>query len=104
MKIPSKLLIRLALAYGIMNRETFEAQISRLLSDYTDNPEDLNKYYDFLFSQMNEYKELLTLEHIMEATNSAKSTGSAEDMREEINELKKAIEMLTEKLDKKEGK
>lgn len=103
MKIPSKLLIRLALAYGIMNRETFEAQISRLLSDYTDNPEELNKYYDFLFSQMNEFKELLTLEHIMEATNSAKDSGSG-DLREEINELKKAIEMLTEKLDKKEGK
>jgi ubiquinone biosynthesis protein UbiJ len=40
----------------------------------------------------------------MEATNSAKGSGSATDMREEINELKKAIEMLTEKLDKKEGK
>lgn len=98
MKIPSKLLLRLALSYGLMNREAFEAQITRLLSDHMDNPGDMNKLYDFLFSQMDDLKDYLSVEHIVEAS----ARGTQEDLMKEMQELRHAIDLLNEKIDKQQ--
>ncbi|KAF0194966.1 MAG: hypothetical protein FD166_3206 [Bacteroidetes bacterium] len=99
MKIPSKLLLRLFLSYGLMNREAFEEHITRLLSGYVDDPDNLDKLYDFLFTQMDELKDYLKFEQMAGAS----SGGSQEELRRELKELKKAIELLTEKIDKQQG-
>lgn len=99
MKIPSKLLLRLFLSYGLMNREAFEAGITRLLSGYMDDPENLDKLHEFLYSQMNELHEYLKFEQMAQTF----AGGAQADLRQEMNELKKAIELLSEKLDKQQG-
>lgn len=99
MKIPSKLLLRLVLSYGLMNREAFEEQITGLLSGYVDDPDNLNKMYDFLFTQMDELKDYLKFEQMAGAS----SGRSHEDLRQELKELKKAIDLLSEKIDKQQG-
>lgn len=98
MKIPSKLLLRLVLAYGLMNREAFEEKITHLLSGYMDDPDDLNKMYEFLFTQMDELKDYLSLENLARASGQATN----DELRSEIKDLRKAIEQLSEKIDRKQ--
>ncbi len=100
MKIPTGLLLRFLLAYGLMNRETFENHITALLSGYMEDPNDIEKINEFLFTQMGELKDFLTYQNI--AGNN--SLHSQEELRNEIAGLRKAIEALNEKIDqKKEG-
>ncbi len=96
MKVPSRLILRMFLAYGLMNREMFEEHISRLISKYTSENENPEKFYDFLFSQMEELKNYLTLEHIVNQS----LNDNNDELRSEINELRKAIDELNKKLDK----
>lgn len=96
MKVPSKLILRMFLAYGIMNRELFEEHISRLISKYISENENPEKLYDFLFSQMEDLKNYLTLEHIVNQS----LNGNNDELKAEINELRKAIDELNHKLDK----
>lgn len=95
MKIPGNLILRLLLAYGIMKREEFEALVARLLSGYVDQPEKLSSIADFIFGQMADLKNYLTLEQIVDSAVSK----SQKEIKEELLELKRLIEQLTEKPD-----
>ncbi len=95
MKIPTKLLLRLGLSYGIMQREAFEEQLTNMLKDKFENPEKLEKLYDLFFSQMGELKNYLTVEEIMNKTTEQENT----DLKEELASLKEVLGELMKKVD-----
>jgi|GEM_PF-1232259 len=95
MNVPSKLILRLSIAYGIMNRDAFEKQISSIIEKYTGEPGDYEKLYDFLFSQLSDLKDYMTVEHIIEKNNRQ----SQQELLKELKEMKLAIEALSAKIE-----
>lgn len=95
MKPISKLLLRLMITYGLTRREEFEDLISKLLADKIQNQDSLSDLNEILFSQLADLKEYLLLTDVFDSTLKSEN----DDLRTEMIELKKSIQVLNDKID-----
>ncbi len=95
----ASILLRMALSYGLTEREAFINKVSEVLQHVMTDEAQTEKIGEFLVAQMAEFKEQLTAEQIAANAFARSGKGSSK----EIKELTEAIRQLTETLNKKQN-